>query len=687
MSAQPVILVIDDVLENVVMLGAALSQVAEVQFATSGQEGLELARRTVPDLILLDVMMPGIDGFEVGDRLRRDETTRAIPVIFVTARTDAASESRGLALGAVDFIHKPLRPDLVQARVRLHLELARRARALEAANQALEDKVAQRTQDLMDALQRAEGTARSKTDFLARMSHELRTPLNAVIGLAQVGLREEASGQSPQALYPRILSAGQHLLRVVNDVLDYSRIEAGKCTVESQPFDLATTVAQAAQLLEPQALAQGISLRVEGAPGSRAHVLGDAQRVQQVLVNLLSNAVKFTDRGHVLLRITSEGARHVFEVSDTGIGLTTQQISRLFQPFEQADNSSTRRHGGTGLGLVISLHLAREMGGDITVRSTPGQGSTFVFSVTLPESQVRDTEPGALIGATGRLRGLSVLAAEDMEVNRFLLAHVLEQEDARVLFAEDGAAAVQAVQVQARPAPGAASRPTPFDVVLMDLQMPVMDGFEATRRIRAIRADLPIIGLTAHALPEERARCLDAGRSGHVAKPGDVEELVPASQRACRARALGPERAREPARAPVPAPAVAPSPVPAAAAKAPSENPAAPVIDWAAVAAGLGASEAFLDQLAAGLLKNLGPKPAVLRAAVQQADLPLIMREAHSIKGVAGNVKADAAFALARAVETAARQGQQACLGDAEALAAAVEQMLAAARQRVERPR
>jgi CheY-like chemotaxis protein/HPt (histidine-containing phosphotransfer) domain-containing protein len=280
-----------------------------------------------------------------------------------------------------------------------------------------------------------------------------------------------------------------------------------------------------------------------------------------------------------------------------------------------------------------------------------------------------------------------VLAAEDMEVNRFLLARVLEQEDARVLFAEDGAAAVQAVQVQARPAPGAASRPTPFDVVLMDLQMPVMDGFEATRRIRAIRADLPIIGLTAHALPEERARCLDAGMSGHVAKPVDVEELVTAIQRACRARALGPERAREPARAPVPAPAVAPSPVPAAAAKAPSENPAAPVIDWAAVAAGLGASEAFLDQLAAGLLKNLGPKPAVLRAAVQQADLPLIMREAHSIKGVAGNVKADAAFALARAVETAARQGQQACLGDAEALAAAVEQMLAAARQRVERPR
>jgi signal transduction histidine kinase/HPt (histidine-containing phosphotransfer) domain-containing protein len=679
MSEPPVILVIDDVIENVAVLGATFSEVAEVQFATSGHEGLALARRTVPDLILLDVMMPDMDGFQVCERLQQEEVTRAIPVIFVTARTDAASESRGLALGAVDFIHKPLRPDLVQARVRLHLELARRARALEAANQALEDKVAQRTQDLMDALQRAEGAARSKTDFLARMSHELRTPLNAVIGLSQVGLREEAAGRAAQSLYPRILSAGQHLLRVVNDVLDFSRIEAGKCTVESQPFDLASTVAQAAQLLEPQALAEGIALHVDWSPGPRPQVMGDAQRIQQVLVNLLSNAVKFTEKGQVRLRVSSVDARHVFEVTDTGIGLTPEQIARLFQPFEQADSSSTRRHGGTGLGLVISRHLAREMGGDITVRSTPGQGSSFTFTVTLPEAPTRDTEPGALIGGTGRLDGLRVLAAEDMEVNRFLLARILEQEDARVQFAEDGAAAVRAVQAQA----GGAAASAPFDIVLMDLQMPEMDGFEATRRIRQIRPDLPVIGLTAHALPEERARCHAAGMVGHVAKPVDVEELVGAIQRACSPRALGfrvsPPPAAPVARVPSPAPSPAPAPVPPST----STSMQRPVIDWAAVAAGLGASDAFLDQLAQGLLKNLGPKPATLRGAVQQRDLPLIMREAHSVKGVAGNVKADAAFTLARTVEIAARQGQQECLGQALALADAVEKMLEAAQQRV----
>jgi CheY-like chemotaxis protein len=213
--------------------------------------------------------------------------------------------------------------------------------------------------------------------------------------------------------------------------------------------------------------------------------------------------------------------------------------------------------------------------------------------------------------------------------------------------------------------------------------MPEMDGFEATRRIRQIRPDLPVIGLTAHALPEERARCHAAGMVGHVAKPVDVEELVGAIQRACSPRALGfrvsPPPAAPVARVPSPAPSPAPAPVPPST----STSMQRPVIDWAAVAAGLGASDAFLDQLAQGLLKNLGPKPATLRGAVQQRDLPLIMREAHSVKGVAGNVKADAAFTLARALEIAARQGQQECLGQALALADAVEKMLEAAQQRV----
>jgi CheY-like chemotaxis protein len=355
-------------------------------------------------------------------------------------------------------------------------------------------------------------------------------------------------------------------------------------------------------------------------------------------------------------------------------------MSRLFQPFEQADSSTTRRYGGTGLGLVISRHLAREMGGEITVRSTPGEGSSFSFIVTLPEADTRDTEPGALIGTVGRLKRLRVLAAEDIEVNRFLLERILEQEGAEVEFAEDGLEAVRAVERETEPSGTSAPRGA-FDVVLMDLQMPVMDGFEATRRIRQMRPDLPVIGLTAHALPEERARCLAAGMQAHVAKPVDIDELVTSISRAC-----GLSTATRPMEAGAEAePRLPNAPAPAPTSDSPKND--APVIDWAAVAASLGASEAFIDQLAQVLLNNLGPKPAALRTAAQAGDLNAISRDAHSVKGVAGNVKADDAFALARATELAAREGRQECREMALQLAGIVEQVMDAARERLARPR
>jgi len=678
MRSRPLILIVDDVVENVAVLGEVLAREGEIQFATSGQEGLDLARQGLPDLILLDMMMPDMDGLQVCAALREQAHTRELPVIFVTARTDPASESQALAAGAVDFIHKPIRADLVTARVRLHLELQRRARDLVRLNEDLERQVRDRTHALVDALQRAEGAARARSDFIARMSHELRTPLNAIMGLAQLGLRQTAPAPASPPHYDRILAAARHLLAVVDDLLDFSRIEAGRLHVESTAFDLQGTVTEAVRMLEPQASAKGVDLQVHWPAGPAHAVLGDGQRLRQVLVNLLSNAVKFTAQGQVRLRVEREGARHLFEVSDTGIGMTPEQMARLFQPFEQADTSTTRRFGGTGLGLVISRHLAREMGGDIEVDSTPGQGSVFRLRLTLPAALEEPAVPARPARPWPRLQGMTILAAEDIEVNRYLLQHLLEQEGAQLRLVADGQQAVQAVQ-DALQEPTALA-PLPYDVVLMDLQMPVMDGYEATARLREMAPHLPVIGLTAHALAEEKARCLAAGMVAHLRKPLDIDLLVQTVLQHARPTSTPPTDRPTPMDPLIghralgetgpPPPPVGPTPV--------------PVIDWQALARGLGAPPAFLKQLARAVVSNMGPKPAALRSAGATADLPTIAREAHSIKGVAGNVHAQPVFDLARTTEAAARNGQDAAADLAMELAVAVEAMVASAQQQLD---
>ena len=681
MRPRPLILIVDDVVENVTVLAEVLADEGEIQFATSGQEGLDLARQGLPDLILLDMMMPDMDGLQVCTALREDPLTQALPVIFVTARTEPASESQALAAGAVDFIHKPIRADLVAARVRLHLELQRHARRLAAVNEDLERQVDDRTRALLDALQRAEGAARARSDFIARMSHELRTPLNAIMGLAQLGQRQAATPTGSELQYGRILSAARHLLAVVDDLLDFSRIEAGRLHVDAVAFDLQATVSEALRMLEPQAAAKGLELRMQWSAGQALRVIGDGLRLRQVLVNLLSNAVKFTARGQVRLVVTREASRYVFDVCDTGIGMSAEQQARLFQPFEQADSSTTRRYGGTGLGLVISRHLAREMGGDIEVESTLGQGSVFRLWLTLPTADDVPSLTTVPSPAGPRLPGLAILAAEDIEVNRYLLQHLLEQEGARVHLVADGLQAVEAVK---QTLPGSPASPrTRYDLVLMDLQMPVMDGYAATKALRTLAPDLPVIGLTAHALPEERARCLAAGMVAHVSKPLDIDLLVDLVLQHTAPRSAAPRVDTPMGHAPAlqddpsgPSTPVTPSaPTPAQA--------CAVIIDWQAVADSLRAPPAFVQQLARAMVSNLGPKPQSLRAAAAAADLPAIAREAHSIKGVAGNVRAQDIFELARATESTAREGQAEAVDLAQALAVSTQAMIDCARERL----
>jgi PAS domain S-box-containing protein len=378
--------------------------------------------------------------------------------------------------------------------------------------------------DRENARQRAEELASAKSEFLANMSHEIRTPLNGLLGLAQIGQRD-APDPRTAATFGSIVGSGRLLLGIVDDVLDFSKIEVGKLRVEQRPMAPAELAREAVALMTERAGEKHIALALEIAPELPAQCLGDALRTQQVLVNLLSNAIKFTEVGSVRVWVGVEAGaaalpQAVYRVTDTGIGIAPEHLGHLFEAFAQADTSTTRRFGGTGLGLAISRRLAALMGGEVLVHSAPGSGS--VFELRLPLESVADSAPAAAQEAAWadrprRLDGVRVLVAEDNEVNQLVLERALEIEGALATIVGDGRQAVNRVLADGHDA---------FDVVLMDIQMPEMDGYEATRRILELAPALPVIGQTAHAMQDERRECLAAGMVDHVAKPIDFRHLV-----------------------------------------------------------------------------------------------------------------------------------------------------------------
>lgn len=373
--------------------------------------------------------------------------------------------------------------------------------------------------ELQKATSEAERLAKIKAEFLANMSHEIRTPLNGVLGLAHIGARDHVSNPAAHEMFKKITKSGQHLLGVVNDILDFSKIDAGKLNIEAHSLNPAQVAEEAMSVLTERAQSKGLALKLNN-KGVPNWVMGDSLRIKQVLINLLSNAVKFTDKGEVSLTMSHSDTHLQFVVSDTGIGMTPPMLSRVFSPFEQADTSTTRQFGGTGLGLTISRQLARLMGGDITVMSSPGVGSTFTLTVP----QIISEQPALPLPSpttaqhlTDPLKGLRILAVDDVDVNRDILLSLLEADGAQTVFAVHGADAIEQVERH-----GADY----FDVVLMDVQMPIMDGMTATRKLKEMAPQLPVIALTAHALPDERQRCFEAGMVSHLTKPIDPEQMI-----------------------------------------------------------------------------------------------------------------------------------------------------------------
>ena len=521
----------------------------------------------------------------------------------------------------------------------------------EVWNGYLADVTAEHTaaQALNAAKQTAEEATRSKSLFLANMSHEIRTPMNAIIGMSHLALK---TGLTPRQhdYVQKIQRAGQHLLGIINDILDFSKIEADKLQVENQPFELAQVLENLATLIGDKVSAKGLELVFDVDPEVPTSLVGDALRLGQILINYANNAVKFTERGEVAVtvRVRSAGAGRVllhFAVRDTGIGLSEEQMRQLFQSFQQADASTTRKYGGTGLGLAISKKLAQLMGGEVGVESAVGKGSTFWFTADLEVGQGGGQHSPRvaaidMLEALKTIHGARVLLAEDNELNQQVAAELLADAGMVVDIANNG---VEAVAMAQRAA---------YDIVLMDMQMPEMDGVEATRALRAIPAldALPVVAMTANAMQADRELCLQAGMVDFVTKPIEPDDLWRALLRWIPARQAELQESATAAGAVVAAGVVGAGGTDANVDGFPHTIPGLDVV--AGLRRVLGKQPRYLAMLR-GFVANQSSAVQQITALIAAGDRAGAERGAHTLKGLSGNIGADALQFLAGELEHA----------------------------------
>ncbi|WP_162303513.1 hybrid sensor histidine kinase/response regulator [Hymenobacter sediminis] len=518
--------------------------------------------------------------------------------------------------------------ELTLRRQKLQLETTVRERTAELRQQKAETE--QINADLVIARDAAEASRQAKAQFLANMSHEIRTPMNAVIGLSHL-LRNTAMNAEQSEYLAAIQSSSQNLLVIINDILDSSKMEAGKLTLEQAPFRLPELIERVARMFEFATEAKGLYFRTEVGPGVPPAIFGDSVRLNQVLVNLVGNAVKFTTHGGVSLRVERVASEELstlrFAVQDTGIGIAADKLDAIFEDFAQANTSTTRQFGGTGLGLSIARNLVHLHGGRVWVESEEGRGSTFWVEIPCLPADATSVRPEAATLLAPFEPALHVLVAEDNDLNQLVARKTLEAWNVHVTIAANGRLAVEAAQQQ------------PFDAVLLDVQMPEMDGYEAARQLRQLYPDaerLPLLGLTASALPEDRALALAAGMNDTLAKPFDPAVLYARLAYFTGRTTTTLEAPEQPAQAEVSA-AVSLPPQP----------------DWSLLEELAGGNEAFVQQIVRTFLAQAPPLTVQLQAAA--ASGPELAAVAHKLRGQVAYFGAEALVQQLEQLEQQAR--------------------------------
>jgi two-component system, sensor histidine kinase len=523
------ILIVDDNETNLLGFKAILKKIpVEIDTARSGFDALKLAETNTYSLVLLDIQMPEMDGFETLKLLRKLPHNEFTPIILISAiYTEDQYKIKGIQTGAVDFIPKPVNPNILRAKVQVFLDLEGNRTKLNSLVEELKTKNKLLTNEIEKGIQiareleiaraNAEKKSEYKSQLLVNMSHEIRTPVNSILGFADLITSPTVSTNDKEKYLKYVSNSSQNLLFLIDEILEHSRLEAGELKIAIAPVDISGLCSELLESFENFRLQSGkdnISLSLEIDPLTRIRVVNtDSHRLRQVLSNLINNAFKYTNTGYVVFGYQDKDNEIEFFVKDSGIGVAPDDVDEIFNRFKRAENLSDSKVTGTGLGLSISKNLIELMGGKISVKSELGKGSEFRFTIPLDQQnrvQEYNVAPTSAINLQPDLdlSNKTILVAEDEELNFLLIQEILRVTKISILWARTGRKSVELVTIHPE-----------IDLVLMDIRMPDLDGYQATRMIKSLRPGLPIIIQTAYALSDEKKKSTTEGSDELITKP------------------------------------------------------------------------------------------------------------------------------------------------------------------------